>query len=91
MSSEQVEPKSDSSSAVYDPEPFETFHVRVLELSKSVLIPANGNISVERMRGGGFNRIVGVSLLSHFGARRNVPHSPAYPDMVHEMRYCGKT
>lgn len=61
MFSEEAESDSDSSTVVYDQEPFETFQARVLELSQYVL-GVNGNISVERMHGGGFNRIIGVSV-----------------------------
>ncbi|OKP12743.1 hypothetical protein PENSUB_1475 [Penicillium subrubescens] len=49
---------SDSSTLVYGHEPFETFQVRVLKLCQAVLNPA-GDITIERMNGGGFNRIDG--------------------------------
>jgi hypothetical protein len=70
MSSEITTPESEvesefgSSTVVYDHEPFETFKARVLELCQTVLAPSNGKILVERMQGGGFNRIIGVSLTS---------------------------
>ncbi|KAL2067208.1 hypothetical protein VTL71DRAFT_1632 [Oculimacula yallundae] len=59
---------SDSSSVVYDHEPFENFQSRVLELCQTVLGFANGGVSIERMHGGGFNRIIGVSVSSNEGA-----------------------
>jgi hypothetical protein len=70
MSSEAATPesegesKSDSSTVVYDHEPFETFKARVLELCQQVLGPPKGEISIKRMHGGGFNRIVGISVTS---------------------------
>jgi aminoglycoside phosphotransferase (APT) family kinase protein len=58
----EVESESDSSTVVYGHEPFETFKVRVLGLCQTVLAPSNAQISIERMHGGGFNRIIGVSV-----------------------------
>jgi len=60
----EAESQSDSSTVVYDHEPFETFKARVLELCQTVLAPSNSEISIERMHGGGFNRIIGVSVTS---------------------------
>lgn len=60
----EVESQSDSSTLVYDHEPFETFQARALKLCQTVLPPADGKISIERMHGGGFNRIIGVSVVS---------------------------
>ncbi|KAL4946725.1 kinase-like domain-containing protein [Aspergillus oleicola] len=59
--------QSDSSTVIYDHEPFEIFKARVLKLAQTVLNPANGEISIERMHGGGFNRIIGVSVTSDNG------------------------
>lgn len=56
--------KSDSSTAVYDHEPFETIKARALEVCHQVLGPSHGEISIEQMHGGGFNRIVGTSVIS---------------------------
>jgi len=54
--------ESDSSSVVYDHEPFATFRLRVLELTQSLWVGASPNeIAIERMAGGGFNRIIGIS------------------------------
>jgi len=58
----EVESESDPSTVVYNHEPFETFKTRALELCQTVLAPSNGEISIERMHGGGFNRIIGVSV-----------------------------
>ena len=55
---------SDSSTLVYDHEPFETFQARVLKLCETSLTPARGTTSIERMQGGGFNRIIGVTVTS---------------------------
>ena len=59
--------ESDSSTVVYDHEPFEAFKARVLELCQTVLAPSSGGISIERVRGGGFNRIIGISIASNEG------------------------
>ncbi|KAI2631934.1 hypothetical protein GGR54DRAFT_7047 [Hypoxylon sp. NC1633] len=56
---------SDTSSVIYiDQEPFDTFRFRVLALAVHKLFGPNATadeISVERMEGGGFNRVIGVS------------------------------
>ncbi|MBE3049300.1 aminoglycoside phosphotransferase family protein, partial [Candidatus Bathyarchaeota archaeon] len=65
--------KSDSSAAesctstvVYEHEPFDTFRLRVLELATGTVWPgsAKDEIIVERLRGGGFNRIIGIDRIS---------------------------
>ncbi|KAL4866811.1 hypothetical protein BDV12DRAFT_172294 [Aspergillus spectabilis] len=58
----EVEFESDSSTVVYDHEPFETFKARVLGLCQTVLISADDKISIELMYGGGFNRNIGVHV-----------------------------
>lgn len=63
--------ESDTSTAVYDQEPFEKFKLRVLELCQKVLAPSAHAVSVERLRGGGFNRIVGILIRSDEGAASN--------------------
>ncbi|KAL4962146.1 phosphotransferase family protein [Aspergillus stella-maris] len=74
MSSEDATPDSDTNSQsdpstlVYDHEPFDTFKARVLELASNVLNTANGELSIERMQGGGFNRIIGISVTNENGA-----------------------
>jgi hypothetical protein len=66
-STPDTEPKlsdaeSDSSSVVYDHEPFETFRNRVLELAQTLWATSSADdIEIERMAGGGFNRIIGIS------------------------------
>jgi aminoglycoside phosphotransferase (APT) family kinase protein len=53
---------SDSSSLVYDHEPFESFQAKVLNLAITILEGVDTNdIEVTRMKGGGFNRIIGIS------------------------------
>lgn len=61
----ELESESDSSTVVYDHESFETFKARVLELCQTVLAPSSSQISIERLRGGGFNRIIGISIISN--------------------------
>ncbi|KAI4862922.1 hypothetical protein F4820DRAFT_393044 [Hypoxylon rubiginosum] len=55
--------ESDSSTVVYDHEPFNTFHSRVLNFALHKIWPdaAPDEISVERMAGGGYNRVIGIS------------------------------
>ncbi|KAL4796819.1 hypothetical protein BDV19DRAFT_360501 [Aspergillus venezuelensis] len=60
--------QSDPSTLVYDHEPFDTFKTRVLKLASNVFNTANATISIERMQGGGFNRIIGISVASETGA-----------------------
>ena len=53
---------SDSSSLVYDHEPFESFQAKVLDFAVTILNGIDTNdIEVTRMKGGGFNRIIGIS------------------------------
>lgn len=62
MSSSSSCSESASSSVVYDHEPFATFRLRVLELAQSIWVGASPEeITIERMAGGGFNRIIGLS------------------------------
>ena len=42
----------------------ETFKARVLELCQKVLAPSNSDISIERIHGGGFNKVIGISVTS---------------------------
>lgn len=54
--------ESASSSVVYDHEPFETFRVLVLELVQCLWSECSEqDTNIERMSGGGFNRIIGIS------------------------------
>ncbi|RGP67329.1 phosphotransferase enzyme family [Fusarium sporotrichioides] len=57
---------SDSSSVVYDHEPFETFRSRVLTFALSTIWPdaVAQEITVERLKGGGFNRIIALTRQS---------------------------
>ncbi|KAJ5115669.1 hypothetical protein N7456_000017 [Penicillium angulare] len=57
---------SDPSTYTYDHEPFETCKSRALQLGQEVLTPSNGELSIERMRGGGFNRIIGLSTTKQY-------------------------
>lgn len=62
-SSSDSESASDSSTIVYNHEPFEAFKIRVFQLCQDVFAPiSNEEISLERLRGGGFNRIIGISI-----------------------------
>lgn len=57
--------ESDSSSIVYDHEPFTTFKERVRTFTQRSIWPdttPNQKIAIERLKGGGFNRIIGLSL-----------------------------
>ncbi|RYP66489.1 hypothetical protein DL769_006032 [Monosporascus sp. CRB-8-3] len=56
--------ESDSSTVIYDHEPFSTFRDRVLALAHRTLWPSASlqDITVSRLRGGGFNRIIGLDL-----------------------------
>ena len=55
--------ESDSSTLVYDHEQFETFQIKVLDFA---LTHWNGvdrdDIKVSRMKGGGYNRVIGISI-----------------------------
>lgn len=57
--------ESESSTVVYDHESFDTFRNRVLLFVGKTIWPdaPTENIAIERMRGGGFNRIIGLKLL----------------------------
>ena len=62
-STSDSEYKSDSSTIVNDHEPFETFKTRVFQLFQDVFGPiSDKELSIERLRGGGFNKIIGVSI-----------------------------
>lgn len=53
---------SDSSSVIYDHEPFDTFRLRVLKLAQGFWVDSSPtDITIERMAGGGYNRIIGFS------------------------------
>ncbi|KAH7017145.1 hypothetical protein EDB80DRAFT_747407 [Ilyonectria destructans] len=55
--------ESDSSSIVYKHEPFVTFRSRVSALAVTSIWPGSvpDEITIERMRGGGFSRIIGLT------------------------------
>ncbi|KAK3323755.1 kinase-like domain-containing protein [Cercophora scortea] len=54
---------SETSTLVWDHEAFDTFQSRVLDLAVTTLWPGTAvdDITVERLRGGGYNRIIGLS------------------------------
>ncbi|RYP00554.1 hypothetical protein DL763_000751 [Monosporascus cannonballus] len=56
--------ESDSSTVIYDHESFSTFRDRVLAFAHRTLWPGASihDITVSRLRGGGFNRIIGLDL-----------------------------
>jgi serine/threonine protein kinase/aminoglycoside phosphotransferase (APT) family kinase protein len=54
--------ESASSSVVYDHEPFETFRARVLDFTLNLWKElSEDQVRIEKLSGGGFNRIVGIS------------------------------
>ncbi|KAI0415080.1 hypothetical protein F5X98DRAFT_389428 [Xylaria grammica] len=55
--------ESESSSVVYGQESFATFSLRVQALAQNTVWPgaAPGDIVIERLRGGGYNRIIGLT------------------------------
>ncbi|KAJ5730045.1 uncharacterized protein N7483_004553 [Penicillium malachiteum] len=59
----QSDSQSESSTLIYSQEPFETFQKRVIELCQHLFDTSSGEISIERLQGGGFNRITGVSVV----------------------------
>lgn len=61
---------------VYDHEPFVTFASRVVELAVRSIWPgaAEDEIAVERMQGGGFNRIIGLDRHHRDGSGRTTRH-----------------
>ncbi|KAK0722352.1 hypothetical protein B0T26DRAFT_702394 [Lasiosphaeria miniovina] len=83
---------SSTSTVNFGYEAFETFQLRALELAErnsALLWPesaydVDGEIAVERMRGGGFNRVIGLSRHSGQGDYDDVQHYilriPRYPD-----------
>lgn len=61
-SSQRPDDESDSSSVVYDHEPFDTFRHRVLALALSIWRDGKPDeFTIERLPGGGFNRIIGLT------------------------------
>ncbi|KAI1631773.1 phosphotransferase enzyme family-domain-containing protein [Biscogniauxia mediterranea] len=52
---------SDSSTLVYSQESFSTFQDRVVELCKNIWLVRPKDIIVERLKGGGYNRIIGIT------------------------------
>lgn len=56
--------ESQNSTVEYNHEPFETFQSRALALAHSTIWPgtAPGTVTVERLHGGGYNRIIGLTL-----------------------------
>ncbi|KAI0594490.1 hypothetical protein F4775DRAFT_606223 [Biscogniauxia sp. FL1348] len=63
-SSEDIESVySDTSTLIYGHEPFSTFQERVLDLACKIIWPGANpkEITVDRLEGGGYNRIIGIS------------------------------
>jgi hypothetical protein len=52
---------SEASTILYDQEPFDTFQKKVAELAES-LFPSKPAISVEHMKGGSYNRVIGFTV-----------------------------
>ena len=72
--------ESDSSTIVYDHEPFEKFQTQVLTLCYKLFDKFSDDISVERKRGGGFNRIIGISLVDkeNFAVKEYILRVPRF-------------
>ncbi|CAJ2513846.1 Uu.00g019650.m01.CDS01 [Anthostomella pinea] len=62
-SSQETDTKSDSSTLVYSHEPFATFQQRVVDFARKHLWvdAAPGDIKVERLKGGSYNRVIGLA------------------------------
>lgn len=68
-SSEATQAHSDPSTLVYSQEPFEIYITRVKSLVRTKWPSVNDeDIAVERMKGGGYNRVIGFSLQGEEGA-----------------------
>ncbi|GKU22422.1 unnamed protein product [Fusarium langsethiae] len=65
-SSSSQDDESESSSVIYDHEPFETFRFRVLTFALSTIWhdATAEEVTVERLTGGGFNRIIALTRQS---------------------------
>ncbi|KAI1133276.1 hypothetical protein F5Y10DRAFT_287670 [Nemania abortiva] len=63
VGSDAGDAESDSSSLEYDHEPFSTFRSRVQELALKRVWPdaIPDDVIIERLRGGGFNRVIGLT------------------------------
>jgi hypothetical protein len=59
---EDDDAKSETSTVYHEHECFETFQHKVAELVASKLNPDNKSIRIERMKGGSYNRVVGVEI-----------------------------
>lgn len=64
-----------TSTVEHEHEPYETFHVKALALARS-LFGDSGVITVERMRGGSFNRVVGIHVNNQATYVLRIPRNP---------------
>ncbi|KAJ5107639.1 hypothetical protein N7456_004314 [Penicillium angulare] len=55
--------RSSTSTISYGHEPFATFKKRVLQLCHTTLGTSDAKFTIERMRGGSFNRVIGISVV----------------------------
>ncbi|KAJ5638746.1 hypothetical protein N7528_001136 [Penicillium herquei] len=49
----------------YEKESFKTFQDRVFQLCEEVLAPPNSQITVEKMRGGSYDRVIAITWTSN--------------------------
>ncbi|KAJ5707074.1 hypothetical protein N7488_006875 [Penicillium malachiteum] len=59
---DQSETRSETSTLIYSQEPFEIFQKKVAELCQDLFSTSENEILIERLPGGGFNRITGISV-----------------------------
>lgn len=72
--SDSLTVQSESSTIVYGHESFEQFQSKALAFAQSSVWPhadPNDKITVERLCGGGFNRVIGLALISSSGKEHN--------------------
>jgi hypothetical protein len=59
---ESDDEKSETSTIHDEDEPFDTFQHEVAKLLEDVIHPVLSDIKIERMKGGTYNRVVGVNI-----------------------------
>lgn len=79
--------RSESSSIVYDHEPFAQFQSKVLAFAQSQIWPhsdVKDNITVERLRGGTYNRIIGLTFTKSESETQDLKSSQSVEERVPE-------
>ena len=75
---------SNNSTIEWDQEPYETFQHKVIACAQKVLFPTSDatDIVATRMTGGGYNRIIGISLLTQSGRqiKKHVTRIPRFDE-----------